>query len=330
MSGTSEGRLLEWLAAQGPLTRRIGDDAAILEASGSWIATMDTQIADVHVPGDLDEAVLARRLLAVNLSDLAAMGASPALAFLSLTAPEDFDHRRFFRALLGELKTTGTELAGGDLTRADRFQGVLLLLGRPGRRTVLRSHAEPGDNVWVGGPLGESAAGQRLVARGARLVGRRVSLPDVFEDAGERARRAARRAVRRHLRPEPQLELGHWLSERRRAAALDVSDGLALDASRLAEASDVGLVLEADRLPIAPGLPKLCELLGGTVFDLQLGGGEDYVLLFTLPPRTRVPEELGAVRIGHVTERSGLWLRSSDGEDQPLEPRGWDHLSVSD
>ncbi|MEM1246230.1 MAG: thiamine-phosphate kinase [Acidobacteriota bacterium] len=333
---SSEDELLEWLAQQSPLTRRIGNDGALLEAQRTGtVATVDTQIAGVHFPPDLDEALIARRLLAVNLSDLAAMGARPRQAFLSLTAPEGFDHRRFFESMLNSLDKHDTELAGGDLSRAVACHAVLFLLGSPHRQghCVRRDTAMPGDGLWIGGSLGDSALGQRLVARGARIRGRRVALPEIFDAAGTAQRRTAAAAVRRHLLPRAQLELGAWLATRRRSAALDVSDGLALDARRLARASRVGLEIDLPALPRISGYRSLCERLGENPAELQLGGGEDYVLLFTLPRRSQPPAELGASKIGRVLEETELRLVEAGGLTRPMEALGWDHLrraSLSD
>lgn len=332
MSSSTEDELLRWLARSSPLTHRIGNDGALLEAQqAGWVATVDTQIAGVHFPPDLDVALVARRLLAVNLSDLAAMGAEPRHAFLSLTAPQSFEHKRFFESLLRALEKYGLELSGGDLSHGRQCHAVLFLLGAPVRRghCLGRDRAKPGDQLWVGGTLGDSALGQRLVARGARLAGRRVVLPPDLQSARASLARAARAAVRRHLLPTPQLELGSWLATRRRVAALDVSDGLALDASRLAHASGVGLRIESARLPRVPGYEALSEALEEDAELLQLSGGEDYVLLFTLPRRSRPPEHIDAQRIGRVVESGDVLIVDGRGRSRPLAPAGWDHLAAA-
>lgn len=334
-----EDRLLAWLrdrlAARRPAgspAPLVGDDAAVLPAGGPWAVTIDSQIAGVHVPPDLAPATLARRLVAVNLSDLAATAARPAYGFLALAAPAGFDHRRFFDAFLAACRGAGIELAGGDLARAPEVTGTLALLGRRprGGRFLSRRGARPGDRLWLGGTVGESAAGQLLVARGARLSGTRATLPETLEITGwpRQARTAAARAVARHLAPTPQLELGLWLGRRRAAVgAMDVSDGLARDLPRLCRASGVGAVVDAGALPLAPSFPALCERLGRDPLALALGGGEDYVLLFTLPAGMAPPARFGCAAVGTITRERELGIER-DGIRRPLPDLGWDHLRV--
>ena len=327
MTLSGEDRIIDWLKSQGPGTQLIGNDAAVLPGGGNLVATMDTQIAGVHVPAGIDEAVFARRLLAVNLSDLAAMGASPSFAFIALTAPPGFRHKRFFRTTLDELKRFPAELAGGDLSTSSTLSAVMLLLGRPtsGRRSLERSSAHAGDALWVGGTLGESALGQRLVARGATLVGRKVELPEECRRLARALQLAARRAVRRHLAPTAQLDLGAWLSTRRRASAMDISDGLGIDANRLLRSSSAGAHIEESLLPRSPHFNELCSELDLDPLDLVLGGGEDYVLLFSLPAKSRPPEQFSACRIGTVVSTPGLTLLGVSGRRSVVD-EGWDHL----
>jgi thiamine-monophosphate kinase len=325
----SEDRLLAWLRGEIGRGGRslLGDDAALLPR-GAWAVTVDSQIAGVHFDADLDPALLARRLLAVNLSDLAAVGALPAYAFLALSGAPGFDHRRFFRALLAACRRRGLTLAGGDLaTHPSATTATLTLLGRrrPGGRWLARASARPGDALWLGGTVGESAAGRALLDAGARRSGAAVRLPPGWRDAPPGLAAAARRAVRRHLLPAPQLELSGWLARRRRAAAIDVSDGVALDLRRLCRESAVGAAVTASELPFAAGFVPLCERLGRDPLALALGGGEDYVLLFALPPGARPPERLGCRRIGEI--ESGRRLSLVDqGRRRALPAIGWDHL----
>ncbi len=162
------------------------------------------------------------------------------------------------------------------------------------------------------------------MARGARLAGRGGRLPPRFH-GGRALRRAAVRAVRRHLLPAPQLELGRWLAARRRAAAIDVSDGLALDLHRLCRASRTGARLDGDALPLTEGLPALAAQLGAAPLELALGGGEDYVLLFALPSGVRPPAAFGARQIGELVAARHVMLELG-GSRRALPPAGWDHL----
>jgi thiamine-monophosphate kinase len=292
--------------------------------------TIDSQIAGVHFPPDLDPAHLARRLLAVNLSDLAAMGAHPTYAFLALSTPHGFDHRGFFRALLTACRRHSLELAGGDLARSPQTVATLTLLGRKpdGGRWLRRSAAAPGQALWLGGSVGEAAAGQLLLARGARLQRNRIELPATIHRPQALAA-AARRAVRRHTLPAPQLDLGLWLGRQHDGAALDVSDGVARDLHRLCRESRVGAELIAEDLPLPAGFVPLCAALGTDPLALALGGGEDYVLLFTLPPGIEPPHDFRCRHVGRITRRREVMLRQ-DGVSHPLPPLGWDHLDDLD
>lgn len=350
--------------ARTPAPPLLGDDAAVLPARGPFAVTVDSQIAGVHFVPRLDAAVIAERLLAVNLSDLAAMGATPEYAFLALTAPPEFDHRRFFRALLAACARYRMRLAGGDLSRgpavandahgsarleaagsegrsrdgdraggAEGAEGVLIatltVLGghRRGARWLRRSGASPGHLLWLGGTIGESASGRLLIAAGARFASGRVVLPAGW--AGWESRRAlaaaARRAVRRHLLPRPQLALGQWLARQTAGGAIDVSDGVARDLYRLCGESGVGAHIEAAELPFAAGYRSLCAALAVEPGELALGGGEDYVLLFTLPASVEPPARFGCRRIGVVTAGRRLSL-VAHGQASELPIAGWDHL----
>jgi thiamine-monophosphate kinase len=335
MPASGEDRLLRWLRNR-LATPLIGDDAAILPALGPAVVTVDSQIAGIHFPPDLAEADLARRLLAVNLSDLAAMGATPAYGFLALSsagAAPGFDHRKFFVAFLAACRRYGVTLAGGDLTRHPGGTiATLTLIGTKSEdaRWLRRGAAEPGQALWLGGTVGESAAGRLLIERGARLAGSRVVLPPVCEAFSSVLRAAARRAVRRHLRPEPQLALGQWLGTQPAGAAMDVSDGVARDLHRLCHESGAGAKIDAEALPFSSRFTMLCETLGADPLALALGGGEDYVLLFTLPDGLAPPPELArdSRQIGMITRgsrRSVTIVR--DGIRQKLADMGWDHLS---
>lgn len=325
----SEDGLLRWLRARlDPCL--IGDDAAVLPAGGPFAVTVDSQISGVHFVPDLDPALLAPRLLAVNLSDLAASGAEPAFAFLALSTAPGFDHRRFFRSLIAACRKFGVVLGGGDLARSPHATvATLTLIGSlpQGGRFLHRADATPGDALWLGGTIGESAAGQRLIARGARLHGSHVELPEGFATNGAIAA-AARRAVRRHLRPEPQLALGKWIGRQERGAAMDVSDGLALDLRRLCQESGTGAEVVAEDLPFPPGFAGLCDRIGADPLSLALGGGEDYVLLFSLPEDV-TPEEPGARRIGRITRSKRIVLRRA-GAANDLPDLGWDHLQKTE
>ncbi|HMB53956.1 MAG TPA: thiamine-phosphate kinase, partial [Thermoanaerobaculia bacterium] len=307
------------------------------------VVTVDSQVAGVHYPADLDPALVGWRLVMVNLSDLAATGADPAHAFLALSAPAGYEHRRFFDGLLAACEVYGVTLAGGDLARTEPAVATLTLTGwlPEGRGALRRGTAEPGHTLWVGGTLGESAAGRLLLAAGATARfeesatepldkgGERAAAPVAVEvpaDFSGSLEAAARRAVRRHLAPVPQLALGRALAAAGAAsAAMDLSDGLAVDLARLCRASRVGAEVEADLLPLVEGFDTLAARYGADPIRLATEGGEDYVLLFTLPPDGEPPAGFDCTRIGRIVDGEETVLLA-DGERRSLGEDGWDHL----
>lgn len=328
MSG-AEDRLLGWLQRRLGPEHRLGDDVAFLDEGGGIAVTLDHQIEGVHFLPHVPPEVVARRLAAVNLSDLAASGAEPWLAFLALAAPAGFPHRRFLDGLLGELARFGVELAGGDLASAPRLSSSLTLLGkrRAGGRWIRRNGVRAGDRLWLGGPVGESLAGRELVRRGAGWERGRAHLPESL-GLPPALVAAARRAVRRHLLPSPQLELGAWLARRRSGGGLDVSDGLSRDLHRLCRASGVGARLDLAALPQEGATRRLLEQLGLDPTAAALGGGEDYVLLFSLPPRVAPPERFGARPVGLALDHPSVEIATPHGVE-PLAEAGWDHLDTA-
>ena len=338
-AGSAEDRLTGWLRQRLGTGNLLGNDAAVLPelaAGARWVATVDSQIAGVHYPEGLDPALAARRLLAVNLSDAAAMGAEPGHALLALSGPPRLDRRRYLDGLITACEEHGVVLAGGDLARTTGLViGTLTLLAElpAGRSPLLRSSARPGHDLWIGGSLGEAAAGLALLQRGATVEASdegaeatawRVALPQAVP--AELAE-AARRAVWRHLSPRPQLALGRGLAAAGAAgAAIDVSDGLALDLSRLCRASAVGAEVDSAALPRSPAFAELCAQLDLDPLDTALGGGEDYVLLFTLPADQAPPGGVSSRRIGRIRAEPGLLLRDG-GTSRPLDAVGWDHLT---
>lgn len=316
-----EEQLIDWLRARTG-SALLGDDAAVLPRSEAWAVSVDSQIEGVHFPSGRDPDLIGRRLVAVNLSDLAAMGADPAYGLLALAAPADYPHRRLIEAVVAAGGDAGLELAGGDLAANDRVVATLTVLGSkpPARRWLRRGGASPEEAIWVGGPLGLAAAGLAMIDRGlADLDGALAG------DLSLALQPIARRAVERQCRPRAQLALGRWLGTTTRGGAIDVSDGLARDLHRLCRESGVGAIVEWEALPIDRELPALAARLDRRLDEWVLAGGEDYVLLFTLPLAIDPPPELGAVRIGRTTNGSDVLL-SRSGLIAPLPPAGFDHL----
>ena len=282
-----------------------GDDAAVIkpERGALDVLTTDGLIDGVHfdtrfVPPD----AIGHRALAVNLSDLAAMGAEPRAALLSLAIPEATGVA-FVDQLLDGLLALATRhrvtLIGGNITRTPGPLSIdVTAIGsvRP-RRILTRSGARPGDAVYVTGTLGEAAAGLRALQGG---------------DAGYERGRA------RYLRPEPRVRAGLLLGRNRAASScMDLSDGLADGVRQIAEASGAGITLDVDAIPIAEDLRRWHHARGGAPLETALTGGDDYELLFTVrsPHRGRfrgVRREFGdlpVTQIGVVTRNRELLLK---------------------
>jgi len=325
----SEDDLTDWLKKE--CARRgsqlIGDDAALLPRNANWAVTMDTQIEGVHFLPELDPRSIANRVLAVNLSDLAAMGARPAYAFLALSAPQDFDHRAFFTAFLETCDEFDLELAGGDLSSQPRLSAALTLLGdKPtGRRWLRRETATVGESLWVGGTVGEAALGFQLLQRNAGDVHHRNAGASVRLDLPSHLTAAAERAIKRQLLPNPQIALGTWLGGCPSGAAIDISDGLSRDLGRLCKQSGVGAEIVLENVPLSQHFQHLAELLDCRWQDLALTGGEDYVLLFTLPPEIIPPKRFDCRRIGTIKKQDTTL--SHQGKIEALDIGGWDHIS---
>jgi thiamine-monophosphate kinase len=275
----------------------IGDDCAIYRPRGSaddLLFTSDMCIEDVHFLRETHRPTQAgRKALVRSLSDIAAMGGAPRLCLVSLCVPGWAGSAwvdRFFDGILDLAATTGTVLAGGDLSHGESLACDVTVCGAVPRGTALRrSGARPGHDIYVSGSLGGSALGLET-KKG--------------------------KALRRHLCPEPRLALGKFLREKLRAtSAIDLSDGLSLDLRRVCLASGV------DAEIVAP--PRFL----GASLEQVLHGGEDYELLFTVPGGFQVPdrfEGLPLTRIGSIVRGEGGVVRL-DGE--PLPALGYDHFS---
>ncbi|HTW37396.1 MAG TPA: thiamine-phosphate kinase [Steroidobacteraceae bacterium] len=299
----------------------VGDDAALLDcaANRQLVAAVDTLVDGVHFPRGSSAASVGHRALAVNLSDLAAMGAEPAWALLALTLPrpdepwlEEFS--RAFGALAREFRVA---LVGGDTTRGPLCVTVEIL-GSVERGTALRrSGGSPGDVLLVSGTPGDAAAGLELVES-------RLEVQDARID---------RELRDRFLYPLPRVALGRRLRDYA-SACIDVSDGMLADASRLARASGCGVVLDYDQLPLSSALESAVG--PERAHELALTGGDDYELLFTVPPQRLdsllhdlPPDEwtyhrVGTLRsaAGAVVERGGSVIEFSHyGFDHFAEPR---------
>ena len=304
----------------------IGDDCAVLRVppGHELCVTTDLLLETTHFRRDWHAPEAAgHRCLARGLSDLAAMGARPLAAFLSLAVPGELAGgwvTRFLQGLLALARYAGVPLAGGDTAQAPILPGAsgalfsadIILLGTvPAGAALLRSGARAGDRIYVTGALGGAAAELARIAARPASVGRfRTPAPD-----------------HPHLFPEPRLRQGERLRTLA-SAAIDLSDGLSTDLAHLCEASGVRAEIDAAGIPLHPLAASAKQPL-----DLALHGGEDYELLFTAPEGARIPRTIVGVpvhAIGRVRRsRKGaptVTLQRPDGRAEPLASQGWEHF----
>ncbi|HEY3211507.1 MAG TPA: thiamine-phosphate kinase [Actinomycetota bacterium] len=334
MAGFSEDELIEvirrLLAEDMPgVALGLGDDAALVEmGSHTAILTADMLVEGIHFERPTTSASdLGYKALAVNVSDVAAMGGSPRYALVSLGLPEDIE-ASWVVELYGGLRDAAREYAmavvGGDTSRAERLVVSVAVTGEVARgAAVTRSGARPGERLVVTGALGASAGGLKLLQAPAHDVAQAVA-----SDWG-------RSLVEAHLRPAARVGEGQTLAQSGATAMMDLSDGLAKDLGRLCDASGVAGALVLADVPVALSLKELSDVLPDVdPLKLALEGGEDYELLAALPPdavaavASKLADRFGAqlTDVGEVREGHGLVAIEPDGTERPLEPRGWDHF----
>ncbi len=321
----------------------IGDDCALIRpVPGEEIAvTTDFSLENVHFRRDWHppESV-GHRCLARGLSDLAAMGARPIAAFLSLAVPRELTVNRrgqpswvdrFFDGLLALADRAQIPLAGGDTAESPGLghkvglvvADILLIGGVKRGRALLRSGAQAGDLIYITGEGLGGAAAELLALEGnpKKFAALKTATP-----------------AHPHLYPEPRIEVGLMLAKRRLASAcIDLSDGLSTDLRHLCEESDLAAELDAGTIPVHP-MAQLAEAAGWarSALDLALHGGEDYELLFTAPARTKIPKSIDGVpiqAIGRMSKRrKGSPIIALSDQNQPdgeLLAKGWEHFQLS-
>jgi thiamine-monophosphate kinase len=295
----------------------VGDDAALFRIMrGSAVAaSTDMLVAGRHFFPDAEPEALGHKTLAVNLSDLAAMGAKPRWALLSLSLPSIDPHwlQRFARGFLALARTHEVDLIGGDTTRGPLNLCVTILGEVPPARALRRDAARAGDDVWISGTLGDAAL---AVAHGKR----RVRL----------APRELARCRRRLDRPMPRVALGLALRGIARAA-VDVSDGLAADLGHICSRSGLGADVEIERVPRSAVMARFAASALGR--EALLAGGDDYELCFTASPRRRprivtlsARLRLPLSRIGTMRPGRGVRVLDPHGNVLVLSRRGFDHF----
>ena len=303
----------------------VGDDAAVLRTGGGrdLLVTADMLVEQVHF--DLSFSAfrdLGYKALAVNLSDLAAMGGRPENYLVSLALPPHFnmeDMEDLYRGMDEAGRPYKACLVGGDTVASPGplVISVTLLGGAARGKAVLRSGAAPGDGLYVTGTLGDSAAGLEILKAGRRF------------ESGDTG---AEYLVRRHLRPEARVKAGRLLGGKGLASAMiDISDGIASDVRHITEQSGCGAEINLDALPLSDELLSFAGRKNAVKY--ALGGGEDYELLFAARPgaddalRTAGKAAgIAITRVGAITGGEGVFAAGSKGLRKPLRGRGYEHF----
>ncbi len=304
----------------------IGDDCAVIPAKGNddvWLVTTDMLIEDRHfIREKIAPYELGYKSLAVNLSDVAAMGGSAHSAYLSIGIPESIDVERldeFFSGINDLCTATGTLFLGGDTTKSpEKLIINIVVLGRAHLSKVkYRKAAKPGDMVCVTDNLGDSGAGLKAILEKIELN----------EDV--------KFLIKKHHMPNPLLKEGLWLGDQPEInAMIDVSDGIESDIHRIMESSGTGAEINLDQIPISPQCKKIADLHGWNIVDMALTGGEDYCLMFTLPEYAfkQVKEDYQGhfhqpfYPIGQITENIGNLVFKYDDKPLDIKSHGFDHF----
>jgi thiamine-monophosphate kinase len=298
-----------------PGSYHLTDDAALLEppAGKKLVITTDSVIEGIHVlPGATPEQY-AVKLMRRNLSDLAAMGATPWRYTLNLHTPPNLPDTWFaeFAATLAEEQQQfGLVLIGGDSTSGPApIHTTLTCFGVIDGHPLRRRGAHAGDDIYVSGTIGDAALGLLLLQQ------KSTAMSPLIE---------------RYHQPQPRLSLGQALRAHA-SAAIDISDGLLTDLAHLIDASHVGAAIYRERIPLSPAAQQMLQH-NSTAWDAILNGGDDYELCFTAPPTARTflhtfagTLSLPLTRIGSVSPAAGLTLYDHERTALPLSPNGWEH-----
>lgn len=305
-----------------------GDDAAVVQAgAAAQVLTADMLVEGVHFEREtISPQDLGAKAIVVNVSDIAAMAASPRFALVSIGIPPDLDAPwvvELYGGMLAACDEYALSLVGGDTNRAERVTLSVSVIGEgaPGR-VVTRTGARKGDVVVVTGSLGAAAGGLALSRRHPSVLGEglRVGWSRPLLDALNR--------------PVARVGEGQTLAQAGATAMIDVSDGLARDLSRLCAESGVGARVNLERIPVAPALRDAAPVLGVDALELALRGGEDYELIATIDAeafdraRGELDDRFGVTltEVGVIIDQ-GYVAVDADGRESPLEPKGWEHFT---
>lgn len=296
----------------------IGDDAALVRPPPGMVmaVTTDMLVAGVHFTADTDPRAVGHKALAVNLSDLAAVGAEPAWAVLSLALPAAEENwlAGFRRGLLELAQRYGVQLVGGDTVRGPLAVAVTLHGWVPPQAARRRAGACAGDGIYVTGTLGDAALGLKRV----------LGTLDLGDDGAA--------LVARLAYPQPRISAGLQLRDVANAM-IDISDGLVADLGHILTASGVGAQVEVESVPRSDAFRRQAQT--ATLGDLALTGGDDYELCFTVPPqRETALKKLGldcpVTRIGTIEAAPGLRIVNSRGRPYVPTGEGFDHFAGRD
>lgn len=291
----------------------IGDDTSVVRTGDSFqLVTKDILIQDVHFRlEDFTLPELALKSMAVNLSDIAAMGGEPQYLYLGLGFPRKLSkgsHREFFRGLEEGCRRWQVELAGGDFSASEKMFISITLVGQASQ-PVYRHTAQTGDLIGITGVTGESAIGLKLLLEENAKTG-------YFVD--------------RHKLVNPEIAKGKILAQYVNAM-IDLSDGLLMDLNRVLTASAKGGRIAYERMPVTPRIREICREKNWPEYDLVLGGGEDYVLLFTISKDKEIQmqsahPDLGYHIIGEIDNNTGKLVVEDNGKRVQTTRTGFDHF----
>lgn len=329
MAAWTERRLIEKIrkasvCSDKGLLKSIGDDCCEVSAPGSFLISTDSLVAGIHFDSSFHPPhLLGRKSIAVNLSDIAAMGGRPRFVLLSLCLPEDLEWHWISCWLDGVLEILSEfhcVLIGGDTVKAKELVVGVTVLGEPlPSGAVYRNTAREGDTVWVSGPLGSAGCGLKLLMLEKMQPGSLV--PGSWDSL-----------LAAHLNPVPQIELGLKLAECGMVTAMqDISDGLATDLAHICKASGVSASIQMQSLPYLPELCSAAELLNVSVEDLILRSGEDYQLVFTVQKgkedafvKRFCKGNVKLARIGEIRSGKGVFLQKETATED-ITFQGYEH-----
>lgn len=316
-------RIRRWTRTSIPsIIRGIGDDSAVIELGGKvLLITTDILIEGIHFdPAWIDPFNLGRKSLYVNLSDIAAMGGQPRYFLISLGIPKSLSLlyiSLFYRGLKAGAKKFNVYLIGGDTSLSEKITINICVFGEADKDSIIfRKGAKPEDDIYVSGTLGDSALGLEILKK----EGQNGKPKGLFK---------------RHLSPIPRVELGKEIAKNHLATSMiDISDGLLIDLQHILKESNVGAQVWEDSIPISSLYKRFVNNYSNDFYGFAKTGGEDYELLFTVPPRFRDKilllsrfKNIPITRIGKITsKKEGFYLIKKDGGKYSPKTLGFEHF----